>query len=164
MDLGATVCLPRKPSCLLCPVNDLCAARREGAPEHYPGQDAQAAAQRAVALDAAGARCRRARVWLEKRPRAAIWAGLYCLPVFDSRDELLEAALPRRARDRAADAAAFLHVLTHKDLHLHPVSAAATRAAGEALDAKPALVCRRQWPALGLPAPVRQAARQPQCG
>jgi A/G-specific adenine glycosylase len=36
MDLGATVCTPRQPSCLLCPWQDLCVARREGRPEAYP--------------------------------------------------------------------------------------------------------------------------------
>lgn len=29
MELGATVCLPRQPKCLLCPVSDLCATRGE---------------------------------------------------------------------------------------------------------------------------------------
>jgi A/G-specific adenine glycosylase len=29
MELGATICLPRQPRCLLCPVSDLCAARGE---------------------------------------------------------------------------------------------------------------------------------------
>ena len=29
MELGATVCLPRQPRCLLCPVSDLCATRGE---------------------------------------------------------------------------------------------------------------------------------------
>ena len=29
MELGATVCLPRQPQCLLCPVSDLCATRGE---------------------------------------------------------------------------------------------------------------------------------------
>jgi A/G-specific adenine glycosylase len=29
MELGATVCLPRKPQCLLCPVSDLCTTRGE---------------------------------------------------------------------------------------------------------------------------------------
>src|SRR6185369_98804 len=30
MDLGATVCQPRKPSCLLCPVQDVCSAEDPG--------------------------------------------------------------------------------------------------------------------------------------
>src|SRR5690348_15098757 len=29
MELGATVCLPREPRCLLCPISDLCATRGE---------------------------------------------------------------------------------------------------------------------------------------
>ena len=36
MDLGATVCTPRKPNCLICPLNAMCAAREQGDPERYP--------------------------------------------------------------------------------------------------------------------------------
>jgi len=36
MDLGATICTPKSPNCLICPIGDLCAARLEGAPERYP--------------------------------------------------------------------------------------------------------------------------------
>jgi len=36
MDLGATICTPRRPACSLCPVNDNCAAFRHGDPQIYP--------------------------------------------------------------------------------------------------------------------------------
>jgi A/G-specific adenine glycosylase len=36
MDLGATLCSPRKPSCGICPFMMACAARKAGAPETYP--------------------------------------------------------------------------------------------------------------------------------
>ncbi len=36
MELGATVCLPRKPACLLCPLSDFCRACKQGNPEAYP--------------------------------------------------------------------------------------------------------------------------------
>jgi A/G-specific adenine glycosylase len=36
MDLGATICLPKKPRCLLCPLIDLCQAQRRGAQESRP--------------------------------------------------------------------------------------------------------------------------------
>lgn len=36
MDLGATICTPRKPACALCPWNEPCEARAAGAPETYP--------------------------------------------------------------------------------------------------------------------------------
>ena len=43
MDLGATICTPRKPACALCPWREPCAARAEGAPERYPLKVAKAA-------------------------------------------------------------------------------------------------------------------------
>ena len=36
MDLGATICTPRKPACILCPINEDCAALAAGDPELYP--------------------------------------------------------------------------------------------------------------------------------
>src|SRR5690606_7551222 len=36
MDLGATICTPRSPSCILCPVRDSCAARALSARERFP--------------------------------------------------------------------------------------------------------------------------------
>lgn len=36
MELGATVCLPRKPLCLVCPVQDLCEGRRAGRQDELP--------------------------------------------------------------------------------------------------------------------------------
>jgi A/G-specific adenine glycosylase len=41
MDLGATICTPRQPACILCPWNGACAARRLGAPELYPRKAAK---------------------------------------------------------------------------------------------------------------------------
>ncbi|MDM0049261.1 A/G-specific adenine glycosylase [Variovorax sp. J22R115] len=152
MDLGATVCLPRKPSCIICPVNDLCAARQEGTPEKYPVKTRKLR-RSAHSYWMLQARDAKGRVWLEKRPSRGIWAGLYCLPIFETRDTLLEGLLPED-RETARDDVAFLHVLTHKDLHLHPVSVVCReeRALGEAggwFDGD-------QWPVLGLPAPVRK--------
>jgi A/G-specific adenine glycosylase len=42
MDLGATICTPRQPSCILCPWNDPCTARRRGDAETFPRKTAKA--------------------------------------------------------------------------------------------------------------------------
>ena len=47
MELGATVCLPRNPQCLLCPVAAFCEARTAGAQAQYPVKAAKV--KRAVA-------------------------------------------------------------------------------------------------------------------
>jgi A/G-specific adenine glycosylase len=151
MDLGATVCLPRNPSCLICPVQSQCVAAREGRPEAYPVKTRKLK-RGAEALWLLHARSSDGAVWLQKRPTPGVWAGLYCLPVFASRDAL-EAVVPATARRKLRDVEPFVHVLTHKDLHLHPVQAVVPAAwnAGEG-----AWFGARDWPALGLPAPVRK--------
>jgi A/G-specific adenine glycosylase len=36
MDLGATICTPKKPACAFCPLNESCRARGRGDPETFP--------------------------------------------------------------------------------------------------------------------------------
>ena len=152
MDLGAIVCTARNPQCLLCPVNDLCVARKEGRAQDYPVKTRKLK-RTAQSLWLLHAQSSQGAVWLEKRPDTGIWAGLYCLPVFESRDDLAS-VLPQKARSRLRDDPCFLHVLTHKDLYLHPVAAelessGLRKSQGRWFDAA-------QWPGLGLPAPIRK--------
>jgi A/G-specific adenine glycosylase len=151
MDLGATVCLPRNPGCLICPVQSQCAAARAGRPEAYPvkTRKLKRSAESLWLLHAQGGD---GSVWLQKRPTPGVWAGLYCLPVFASRDAL-EQALPAGARRRLREVEPFVHVLTHKDLHLHPVQAVLP---GDWNAGEGAWFGAREWPGLGLPAPVRR--------
>jgi A/G-specific adenine glycosylase len=41
MDLGSSICTPKKPACALCPLNDGCAARLRGDQETYPRKAAK---------------------------------------------------------------------------------------------------------------------------
>ena len=41
MDLGSSICTPKKPTCALCPLNDDCAARTQGDQESYPRKAAK---------------------------------------------------------------------------------------------------------------------------
>ena len=156
MDLGAGICLPRNPNCLLCPLQEACVARRDGNPLDYPvrTRKLKRSAQAWWLLlrqDGAG------RLWLERRPPTGIWAGLYCPPVYDSRAALDE-ALQLHASCDARDLPAFTHVLTHRDLHLHPVLArdATPQPNAHCAEQQSGWFAPAQWPALGLPAPVRK--------
>ena len=156
MDLGATVCLPRKPACAACPASALCVALQEERPEHYPVKTRKLK-RTAQSLWLLWAHTRAGAVWLRPRPTPGIWAGLYCLELFDSEADL-RAAVPALYRDRLEHLPVFTHVLTHKDLHLHPVRVelpARTRLS-QAGGWRPA----EAWPALGLPAPVRKLLQQ----
>jgi A/G-specific adenine glycosylase len=45
MDLGATICMPKKPACALCPWNNECIARARGAVESFPRKAPKAEGQ-----------------------------------------------------------------------------------------------------------------------
>jgi A/G-specific adenine glycosylase len=78
MDLGATICTPRKPRCLLCPLATECLARKGGEPERYPAKSARRAkpARRGTAfwIERDGA------VWLVKRGGRGMLGGMRALP------------------------------------------------------------------------------------
>jgi A/G-specific adenine glycosylase len=169
MDLGATVCTPKKPQCDRCPVQSQCKAAQEGKPELYPvkTRKLKRSSEQLWLLQAQTAQ---GEVWLIQRPQTGVWAGLFCLPVFDSL-EALQAAVPVSLRSQLVDGPVFKHVLTHKDLHLHPVRLLLPRAqpmhalskdadVGESQARVPVAtavwVSASDWPSLGLPAPVRK--------
>lgn len=79
MDLGATVCTPRKPSCPQCPVADDCGALAAGWVDRLP----QAKPRKCLPEREAWLLILRdghGRVLLERRPPAGVWGGLWCLP------------------------------------------------------------------------------------
>jgi len=162
MDLGATVCLPKKPACAVCPVYSFCAAAKAGAPEKYPVRTRKLK-RSAQSLWLLWLQSADGSVWLSQRPTPGVWAGLYCLPLFDSEDAL-RTALPVRLRGQLRAVPAFTHVLTHKDLYLHPHSVLLGNRAFQEFQGPQALqgrwVTAAEWPHLGLPAPIRKLLLQ----
>lgn len=85
MDLGSSICTPRSPSCLRCPLRDLCRARRRGTvhlrprpkrPKPVPSFDIATAV--IVARDG--------RALLARRPDHGLLAGLWEFPGVATRD------------------------------------------------------------------------------
>lgn len=92
MELGATVCLPREPLCLICPLFELCRARARGIPEAYPLKPRRpkmkAVREVAVAL------FKGEKLLVLQRGEGSSFAGLWELPRLDTRtvpDETLTA-------------------------------------------------------------------------
>ncbi len=154
MDLGATVCARRAPECAACPLAATCVAKREGRTHELPVKSRRIK-RTAQSLWLLVARCDSGAVWLSKRPAQGIWASLYAVPMFDSPEALSDAvAQMGAASPRLVFGAPFVHVLTHKDLHLHPV--VCTLKGPERVDDSGRWFSAQEWSALGLPAPVRK--------
>ena len=153
MDLGAGICLPRNPNCLLCPLQEACVARRDGNPQDYPvrTRKLKRSAQAWVLLMV---RHPDGRFWLERRPKTGIWAGLHAFVMQPTE----EAVLPAGAECEALPT--FKHVLTHRDMHLShwrvQFSAAAFAESWAIRQGEGGWHTPEQALALGLPKPVRE--------
>ena len=156
MDLGATVCLPKKPLCLVCPVQPQCVAAAQGQPEKYPVRT-RTLKRSSQSIWLLWARRKDGAVWLSKRPTPGVWAGLYCLPLMDSEDAL-QGALPPKLQFAVKALPMVLHVLTHKDLYLHPW--VVDFSASASVDDSGQWFLPAQWRAAGLPAPIRKLLEQ----
>ena len=153
MDLGATVCTPRRPACLLCPFERVCLAHRDGRETSLPAR----ATRRTVPEREATLLLvtRGGSVLLERRPAVGIWGGLWSLPE-------VPVNLPLDASrfgmvESIERVAGFVHAFTHFVLHARVehvrVSDAARTVEAPADD--------RRWIAfdaldsIGLPTPIR---------
>ena len=100
MDLGASICTPRAPSCCSCPLSGICEARRRGEAERFPVKAAKRARPRregvAFWLE------HRGEVLLVRRPPSGLLGGMLALPT--------EAA---PAEAEWCEAGSIDHVFTH---------------------------------------------------
>lgn len=78
MDLGATICLPKNPRCLLCPLMDLCKARENGTQELRPVLKPKKAVPSYVHV--AAVIIERGRVLLSQCPAEGLLGGMWEFP------------------------------------------------------------------------------------
>ncbi len=76
MELGATVCTPKRPSCLICPVQSVCQAHARGIQDRIP----PAKPAKALKAERRWVFCLQredGRYLIEQRPPAGRWAGMW---------------------------------------------------------------------------------------
>lgn len=143
MELGATVCTPRRPGCATCPVAHHCAARRGGLELRLPVPKPRSAPKPVEAI--AVVCLANGRALVAKRPGRGRWAGLWEPPLFEGAGAKAAASAWADAVGAHArrDAGRLTHVLSHRryevevwalDLAAPDLAAAALDAAGAALD------------------------------
>ncbi len=117
MDLGATICRPRAPDCLLCPLRADCRATETGTPDRFPVKPAKRAKPQRYGtvfwIERDG------HVLLVRRPAKGLLGGMRALPTgpwADVPPALRDAPLPDAAWRLSPDRAT--HVFTHFRLEL----------------------------------------------
>ena len=160
MELGAMVCTPRSPQCLICPVREHCEAFAAGVQEKIP---APRKAKQTPLLRRVTFCIRRGDHWLvEQRPARGRWAGMWqfvtlapdepdaSAPI-DPMAKSLRARLPLRiVRPRLVGTVS--HGLTHRRYHFDVVACEASSG-----DPEPTRAPARAWTTLeglaGFPLP-----------
>jgi A/G-specific adenine glycosylase len=154
MDLGATVCVRRKPLCAFCPLAAGCVAYRTGRQHELPAPRRPLARPSrqvfmVVAMAPSGA------VLLERRPESGLWGGLWCLPEFAT--ATAASAYIRGSLDAGAAAPEPLtplaHAFTHFDLTIVPLLVRCGAGAG-VMEAGSVWYKIGQAARIGLPAPI----------
>ncbi|WP_376692160.1 A/G-specific adenine glycosylase [Wenzhouxiangella sp. EGI_FJ10409] len=148
MDLGATLCTPRRPDCEHCPVSADCIARKQGRvgelPTPKPRKEKPHRSATLLIIEN-----ERGEILMQRRPGAGIWGGLWSLP------ESGEATLSEPAEIRPPPAPV-RHQFTHFTLEIRfertliGVSTAIEEAADRAWMQRDEALDR------GLPQPVRK--------
>ena len=125
MDLGATVCLPHRPACPVCPLERLCRAQALGVQDQRPVTKPRPAVPHYVVT--AGVLSRNGRVLLARRPSRGLLGGMWEFPGGKLEDgEDLPSALRRELREELGVAVrvgesfgVYRHAYTHFRITLH---------------------------------------------
>jgi A/G-specific adenine glycosylase len=122
MDLGAMICTPKKPACVLCPLSDDCAARARGDQDTFPRKAAKKTGE--LRRGAAFIVTRGEEVLLRSRPAKGLLGGMTEVPT----SEWIAGQADTRARKQAPKLAGLspwrrrigvvTHVFTHFPLEL----------------------------------------------
>lgn len=90
MDLGAMICTPTSPKCLLCPVRDYCIAFQEGDADQLPIKSKKTKNKK-VKYDVFVGYDRNGRYLLEKRPSEGLLANMWQFPMIEiEKDAILK--------------------------------------------------------------------------
>lgn len=132
MELGATVCTPRAPGCLRCPLWADCRAHAEGTTDQIPAAGRRTKVQQVqavvVAVQADG------RLLFVQRPARGLWAGLWELPWeqikatedYSATLRRLKSRLPLGTRVRSTPLGHVDRLLSHRAITFHVYTAQCT--------------------------------------
>ncbi|MHC5306661.1 A/G-specific adenine glycosylase [Bartonella sp. LJL80] len=116
MDLGSSICTPRNPACIICPLEQSCGAKAENQPEHYPVKAPKKA--RPARMGAAFvALSDDNQVYLEKRHDQGLLGGMTQIPNSFGPDDDEMPCTPPFAADWQLKGQAN-HIFTHFSLTL----------------------------------------------
>jgi A/G-specific adenine glycosylase len=127
MELGALICTPTSPSCLLCPVREYCTAFAAGIQKELPVKTKKVK-QRDVSLVAGILTNDEGKILIHKRPEKGLLANLWEFPNFECTSELKQDLLHQLKSEYEVETQLLEnlghieHVFTHLKWYIHVYS------------------------------------------
>lgn len=120
MELGALICSPTSPKCLLCPVREYCTAFNEGEPEKLPVKTKKVKMKH-ISYDVFVCEDEQGRILMEQRPAVGLLANMWQFPMLEqAEDSLLKFAQHYKVETQAQqEILTFKHVFSHLTWHVN---------------------------------------------
>jgi A/G-specific adenine glycosylase len=159
MDLGATLCARGAPKCLLCPLQDSCAAHLEGRTDELPMRAIKKTIPHRTTKMLVMVNANE--VYIERRPPTGIWGGLFSLPeiaIDDDAADFINAkfSIAHTFIKSTQPLPTIEHGFTHYSLTIYPIKIAISKRALQASEPGSMWLDLDDIKTAALPAPVKK--------
>ncbi|HBT71573.1 MAG TPA: A/G-specific adenine glycosylase, partial [Lysinibacillus sp.] len=120
MELGALICTPTSPKCLLCPVREYCTAFNEGEPDKLPVKSKKIKMKH-LTYDVLVCEDENGRFLMQQRPEKGLLANLWQFPMIDTSQSTVENFKKEFTVNVHAEheLLTFKHVFSHLTWHIN---------------------------------------------
>ncbi len=127
MELGATVCTPKKPKCECCPLQEQCLAFKNNTQFEVPAPKKSVVKKRMYHYSVI-VECKN-EIAIEKRSEQGLWAGMWQVPTVESSKGLTESQVANKLQlqEGLQHRGEFEHVLSHRIISFTVFSCQVTR-------------------------------------
>lgn len=120
MELGALICVPKSPKCLVCPAQNVCLAYEQGAVSEFPALVKKTKAREIFATTWMILNSKN-RILIQQRPEDGRWSNMWEFPTeeFEIKPERFESSIAFDGKKIGK----FKHLLTHRTMHIEVIHA-----------------------------------------
>ncbi|QCI20673.1 adenine DNA glycosylase [Buchnera aphidicola (Brachycaudus cardui)] len=120
MDIGALICLAKKPKCEICPLSKRCIAKIKQKWENYPLKNTK----KIYPIKTSWFTLIQFNntLWMEKNIEKKIWKNLFCFPSFDTEEKALNWLKEKKINTNTyKKIKPFIHKFSHFILYIYPI-------------------------------------------
>lgn len=126
MELGALICLPKNPKCLICPEQKICKAYQTQTIELFPAASKKVKVKKIFAVTWIIQNTQKNKILIQQRPDEGRWAGMWEFPFLEFEKKPLSHLSSHSFEfpiEESKSIGSFTHQLTHQTIHVDVIHA-----------------------------------------